>query len=598
MNNHKKFAPKRIVNENELKKFIAKFRPIEENDIVIGVECIDSMHDIFVSFMELWTARLDYFLTEAAKKAKLLKKEGKGKMYLRLIPYRGCTFEEYAYLYRPVQEEYNDLYPAYEWFQIIDEEQRKDFIYGKSLDVDQYIKDLNEQYAKDFPNSSFVALDFFLDRVVATVPHKDLKMHAYVCGKSGSGKSELIKTIFYNIQSKGNPKNSNSLIVIDPHGDLVKELRAFRLNKKNFERLIYIDPTLKGGYMPTINPLQIKDRSWSSIEIMSQNLEGVFQELVDDTSLSRPMKTLLNPTISTLLWKGDASLQDLQRFLDDDRNSDLVELGKRSPYKEHRRFFETDFHNRIYLPSKASVRGKLQSLFNSSTFTNLVCGKNTIDLEHEMNEGKVILFNLAKGVGNKAMDAFGTLIVGLLSGFAQKRVMLPPSERKPTFLFIDECQNYMTESIIEILAEDRKYGLHLILANQYFNQIGKDWQEAIKNNTDVGVIGRSHPDNHKLLASSVGVTVDKLKSLPKFHFYIKSGDRTAIKIKSPTNLLGTRNKKFYLMDDELAKLDEQIIASSYYKKVEIIGTPNREEESENQDEQYQEGGRKFRFDDI
>lgn len=92
------------------------------------------------------------------------------------------------------------------------------------------------------------------------------------------------------------------------------------------------------------------------------------------------MEAILYPCISVLLRKGDASLVDLQRFMNDDLNKDLVLLGQQSPQAQERKFFTNEFHNRIYALTKASLQSKLQSLINKPSFYRLVVGENTLSI--------------------------------------------------------------------------------------------------------------------------------------------------------------------------------------------------------------------------
>ena len=376
--------------------------------------------------------------------------------------------------------------------------------------------------------------------------------------------------------------------MIEPHGDLVSQLLELRLNKRNRERVIYIDPYLAPGKTPTINPFQITDKSEQAIDVHTQELVKVFQELIGNSSLSTQMDALLKPCIATLLRREGSTLKDLQDFMDDDINEQFVELGKQSPNVNHRDFFINGFHKDTYNVTKSSIYTKCQSLLNSSTFHNLINGKSTVDLEDAMNSGKVILFNLAQGkIGSEISSAFGKFILSYMQSMAFKRESIPEKERVPTFFFMDEFQNYVTSSLAKILAEARKYGLHMILAHQ---TIGQGMDTAMKNlvlsNCAVKMVGENSPNTLKALAPELGVKVEQIQKMGKYHFYTKSRGRKAFPIKV-SSTIAKWSPRFYLERDEEKELKRWLVEDSgYYRPIEKMKPrpPRSREDGEKQRE--------------
>ena len=179
-------------------------------------------------------------------------------------------------------------------------------------------------------------------------------------------------------------RQNKSIVLIEPHGDLALEVLSFALNKKK-ERVVYIDPYIRDTakqaigsflfdqeYTPVINPFQIKDKSERSIDFVSQELTGAFVEILRDKNFSIQMDALLKPCIATLLRKGDATLRDLQRFMNENENADLIQLGLQSPKETDRSFFQNGFEKSSLSLTKNSIYFKIQSLLNSYTFSNLV----------------------------------------------------------------------------------------------------------------------------------------------------------------------------------------------------------------------------------
>lgn len=118
-------------------------------------------------------------------------------------------------------------------------------------------------------------------------------------------------------------KNDCSLIVMDPHGDLSEEMINLRISKKQKARIIYINPYLSKKQIPIFNPFDLYDKSEENIDLLTQELVRVFKELLPN-HLSLQMEAVLTPCIATILRKQNGNLVDLQRFMDDQRNADLI----------------------------------------------------------------------------------------------------------------------------------------------------------------------------------------------------------------------------------------------------------------------------------
>jgi hypothetical protein len=151
------------------------------------------------------------------------------------------------------------------------------------------------------------------------------------------------------------------------------------------------------------------------------------------------METLLLPCLTVLLNRSDSTLFDLLRFMNDERNTDLVELGKNSKNKSHALFFKEKFHETNLKPTKQSISIKTQSLLHNEVFANIIARpKSTIDLKNAIESGKAIIINCAKGnLGDQISEAFGRFIVALISNIAISRTQ-KETEKIPIDLIIDE----------------------------------------------------------------------------------------------------------------------------------------------------------------
>ena len=384
------------------------------------------------------------------------------------------------------------------------------------------------------------AYKFYLKPLLARIPIGERKKHTYVVAQTGSGKSELLKMLAYgDIEAK-----NRAVVIIDPHGDMVEEIARFkRFSPENdYDSLVYIDPTLKNGFSPSINPFEIEDKSENNIAITTQELKRVINTLLQGSGATAQMEAILSPCISVLLRKKDGCFEDLQRFMDDKQNSDLIQLGLNSPNPQHAKLFRDKFTSSGYESTKHGIYTRMQTLLNDPIFQNLISNKTTVNLKQLIDQRKTILFKLSLGEGgSESMEAFGRFIVGMLRIIAIQRSKTPKEERTPTFLYIDEFQNFVSEDIEKALTQLRKYGLHLVLANQYVGQnIDTQLQKALFS-SGVKIIGKNEIKTAKSAGGEIDVKYDEIKNLKIGEFFIQNGSYSALKIKVPTILLGNNN---------------------------------------------------------
>lgn len=390
---------------------------------------------------------------------------------------------------------------------------------------------------KEFPHSIY---GFYLKPLLARIPQRTRKKHTYVVAQTGSGKSELLKVLAYgDIEAE-----NRALVIIDPHGDMVEEIAQFKCfsPENDFDELVYIDPTLEHGFSPTINPFQIEDTSENNIAITTQELKRVINILLQGAGTTAQMDAILSPCIAVLLRKKDGCFEDLQRFMDDENNGDLLELGKKSPNPQHARLFRDKFQSKGYESTKHGIYTRIQTLLNDPIFANLISHRTTVDLKTLIDQRKTILFKLSLGEGgSESMEAFGRFIVGLLRIIAIQRSSVPKESRTPTFLYIDEFQNFVSDDIEKALTQLRKYGLHLVLANQYAGQnIDTQLQKALFS-AGLKIIGKNELKTAKSAGAEIEVDYEEIKNLNVGEFYVKNENYPALKVKVPKTLLGNNN---------------------------------------------------------
>jgi len=398
-----------------------------------------------------------------------------------------------------------------------------------SGDVNGYLEHLKTNYPKYY--------NMMHRDIPVHVREEDRKRHTYIVGGTGSGKSELIKLLAHNDITR----QQSAVVVIDPHGDMVQQISKWKYlqNDNNAQRLIYIDPFLHTEGTPVLNPFECKGATAQEREVIADQLVNAFEELLKGSagsSLTLNMRTLLKPCTLVLLDVGGADLLDLQTFLNDDHNADWVKQGQQSPRRAVASFFNKEFHNDSFRTSKESLRNKLQSLFTSSAFCELVNGKSTLNLEKAINQRNVILFNLSKGrIGQDASEALGRFVIAMLKGIAMRRANLPEQQRVPVHLYIDECQNYIGPSIHTLLTETRKYKLHLTMAQQIAGDgMSSELKQVVFNNSQVNFAGFTKKDSN--LPQILNVSIEDLQSLSPGQFYCRIGSNPPVKMQAYDHL--------------------------------------------------------------
>lgn len=431
-----------------------------------------------------------------------------------------------------------------------DEQENTPFKRKSLLDT----KGANQAYLAYLAKNVSDLSGFFFTRLRFRLPEAARKKHTYILGGSGSGKSELMKVLMYPYISK--KARQETVILFDPHGDIAEQVGRWK-EHKNGDNLIYFDPTLKTGFTPCINPLDIPlSTTPQQLNYMAECLTEVFKEIVGgDSSITANMGTLLKAVLTILLQKEDSTLKDLQVFMRDDENADLLAYAIEHSPTGQRHFFENAFSDKTYKPTKNALYTKIQDLLNSQIFYDITIGKSTLNIRELMDSKKTVIFNLSKGkLGEQSSSAFGRFLLGMMQGFSFQRQDTPEKLRVPTHLFLDEFHNFVTPSIQTVLDESRKYGLHLTLVQQFFGQkTSTEIRASIMNNTAIKICGTGESTSLEAMARvMVGATKEDLQNCERGEFFIKVkkqggilqqafGTHYARPFRSNISLLGFRN---------------------------------------------------------
>lgn len=291
----------------------------------------------------------------------------------------------------------------------------------------------------------------------------DRRRHLYTIGKSGSGKSCLLQLLIKNDIEQG-----FGCAVLDPHGDLVDDVLKF-IPRERASDVVIFDPS-DSGFAPSFNPMQpahpdLKSRvTLSFLDAFRRVFAGDWSERMDHV-LRYAMLALVNLP--------GANITSLRQLLCEE--SYRLEVVRQASDESVKRFWLREFPARAKeLEGPVSrLLNRLDELLSMSTLRQILGQpKNLFDFREFMDSRKIVLLKISKGVlGSENSELLGTLLIWKIYEAAMSRADIPPEQREDFYFYIDEFQNFATESLGEILSESRKYRLCLTLANQFLGQL-------------------------------------------------------------------------------------------------------------------------------
>jgi type IV secretory pathway TraG/TraD family ATPase VirD4 len=348
------------------------------------------------------------------------------------------------------------------------------------------------------------------------IKQKNRRAHMYVIGKTGTGKSTLIANMIISDIREG-----RGVALIDPHGDLAERVLDF-VPKDRIEEVIYFNPG-DLEYPIAFNPLE-KCSPYSQ-HLVTSGLISVFKKIWPDFWGPR-LEHILRHAIFTLLEYPGATLLDLPRLL---TNKDFrFMVLKQVTNQQVREFWFSEFEKySAWLRSEAisPILNKVGQFLTSLPLRNIVGQpENTFNFREVMDSGKILIVNLAKGkIGEDNCALLGAMLVTKIQLAALGRADVPEEKRKSFYLYVDEVHNFFTLSFAGILSEARKYGLSLVLAHQYLDQLDEEMRAAILGNVGTLLAFRVGAEDGKYLAREFYpvFTEADLVNLPNHHIYLK-----------------------------------------------------------------------------
>ena len=348
------------------------------------------------------------------------------------------------------------------------------------------------------------------------IKKSDRRHHLYIVGKTGTGKSTLIKNMVIQDMRLG-----HGVALVDPHGDLVEDLLNF-IPKERTNQVVYFNPA-DTSYPVAINILEAKGDDEK--HLVASSLVSVFKHLWKDFWGPRLEHILYNCVLALMDTPGQ-TLLGVYRMLVDEAYRKSIVVNIKDPIVKM--FWVEDYENydlRFQKEIISPVQNKVGQLLSSPQMRNIVGQpKSSVDFGFVMDQKRILLANLSKGkIGEDKSNLLGSAIVTKMYLAALERQNLPEEIRKDFYLYIDEFQNFSTDIFPSILSEARKYRLNLNLAHQYLYQLPESIKHAVFGNVGTVISFRVGSYDAKELAEEMKPVFsgEDLENLDNHHIALR-----------------------------------------------------------------------------
>jgi hypothetical protein len=358
--------------------------------------------------------------------------------------------------------------------------------------------------------------DYRGDSIAFGIKKEDKFRHMYIIGKTGTGKSTLISNLIISDMKAG-----NGVCLLDPHGELVDTvLECIPSNRINDVILFDVsDSDFPIGF----NLLQADTEEGRSL--VASGVVATFKKLFGNSWGPR-LEYILRNIVLSLVDYPNATLMHILRMLTDKNfREEVISCVKDTVVLK---FWNNEFNkwnDKQREEAAGPITNKVGQFLSSKLVRNIFGQPRTkLNLRKAMDEGKIILVNLSKGkIGEDNANMIGSLLVTKFQIDAMSRADIPAHMRKDFYLYIDEFQNFASESFSTILSEARKYKLSLIIANQYISQIMPEIKDAIFGNVGSIICMTIWSDDasHMTTQFKNMAEVNDLISLPKYTAYTR-----------------------------------------------------------------------------
>lgn len=344
----------------------------------------------------------------------------------------------------------------------------------------------------------------------------DRRRHLYVLGKTGMGKTNMLQNM-----TIGDIVAGRGVGVIDPHGEFVEALLDY-IPRSRINDVIYVNPA-DLDWPVAFNVLE--KVSPEHRHLVASGVVGVFKKIWADSWGPRLEYVLRNGILALMEYEGSTLLGIMRILIDKEFRKGVITRVKDPTVRTFWVEEYTKYPDRFQAEAVAPIQNKVGQFLSSPLIRNIVGQTTTaFNIRDVIDDGKILLMNLSKGrIGEDASALLGAMMVTKLQLAAMSRVDVPEEARRDFYLYVDEFQNFATESFANILSEARKYRLDLTLAHQYITQLPEEVRDAAFGNVGTLVSFRIGADDAEFLEREFApeFAASDLVNLAKYSIYLK-----------------------------------------------------------------------------
>ena len=363
---------------------------------------------------------------------------------------------------------------------------------------------------------NFAHTNFRNQETIFGIKRFDRRRHMYVVGKSGSGKSCLLQLLVRN-----DIENGFGCAVLDPHGDLIDDILRL-VPQHRIKDVVLFDPS-DPKYAPSFNPMD-PIRPELRLRVTLSFLDTFKRAFGADWS--ERMDHVLRYAMLGLLSAPGSNILSLRRMLSDEAfRTDIV---RRATDESVKRFWLRDFAARREDFEEGPISrllNRIDELLATETMRNVLGqSANLFNFREFMDSRKIVLLKISKGVlGSENANMLGSMLIWKIYEAAMSRADIPASDRQDFFFYVDEFQNFATESFSEILSESRKYNLCLTFANQFLGQLPASVRRTVFGNISNLITFRVGADDADIVAKELQPQFgsEDIINLPLRDFYTR-----------------------------------------------------------------------------
>jgi len=362
----------------------------------------------------------------------------------------------------------------------------------------------------------FAETNFRNERVKFGIKIDDRRKHTYAIGKTGMGKTVMLENMAIDDIQSG-----RGLAFIDPHGESADRLLHF-IPKERKDDVIYFRP-FDAEFPIAFNPLE--SVSEEHHHLVASGILEIFKKIWPDVWSAR-MEYILNNCLMALLETPGSTLLEIMRLLTDKDFRDKIVTNLKDPVVKN--FWVNEFaryHDKFQVEAIAPIQNKVGQFLTNPIVRNIIGQKkSSFDCREVMDSGKILIANISKGLMGESNSALlGAMLVAKLKQAAMSRADMPAEDRRDFFLYVDEFQNFATESFADILSEARKYRLCLVISHQYIEQLPDEVKAAIFGNVGTFIVFRVGANDAEWLEKEFEpeFLANDLVNLGKYNIYLK-----------------------------------------------------------------------------